>query len=320
MKKAFTEVPVIDIGPFRSGIVSAKREVARRVAHACEDVGFLYISGHGLDPRYLADASHAARQFYALPEAEKRKVEMDRQPNHRGYVATPVGTRREDQGGEQFESFKVGFDTAEDDPEFLAGVRFYGPNAWPEQPVEFRTAVGAYYGEMLRLSRTVFQLFAAALDLDEDYFLPWTHKPASIMNVNFYRGGAGSSGIREHSDFECFTILWQDDSGGLELKNQAGEWIAAPPIPDTFVINIGDIMARWTNDRFACTPHRVIHKGAGDRLSIAFFANCDYSTPVECLPVCHGPGNPPKYPATTVGEHLLASVRQAYGHVAAYKD
>ncbi len=323
MQTPFTQVPIVDIAPFREGDVEAKRKVAQDVARACEEVGFLYIAGHGIAAELIAEAAAAARGFYNLPEDEKRKVEMDRQPNHRGYVLTKHGQRDASGEGERYESFKVGFATSADDPEFLAGVRFYGPNAWPEEPAEFRPAVDRYYNEMLGLSRTIFQLFASALELEENYFLPWTHKPASIMNVNHYRGGSSDdapSGIREHSDYECFAILWQDSNGGLEVKNQAGDWVPAPPIDGTFVINIGDIMARWTNDRFACTPHRVIYQGDNNRLSIAYFANCDYSTPVECLPVCHGPGNPAKYPPTTVGEHLLAQVRQSYAHVEAYKD
>ena len=143
------------------------------------------------------------------------------------------------------------------------------------------------------------------------------------MNVNHYPGrerlgDRQASRLGEHSDYECFAILWQDGSGGLEVRNAAGEWIAAPPLAGSFLINIGDIMARWTNDRFASTVHRVVHRGEHGRLSIAFFGNCGYHTPVVCLPTCRDAANPPRYPPTTVGEHLLASVRHAYGYVDAY--
>ena len=321
----FTTVPVIDIAPFLHGDTAAKRAAAREVAQACETIGFLYIDGHGFDPALVDRAQAAARAFYALPEEEKRKVDMNRFPNHRGYVGEFHGTPGSRQEYARWESFKVGFETPADDPEFRAGVRFYGPNAWPEQPAEFRPAMEAYYGAMLGLMRTMFGLFAAALDLDEDHFRRWTGKPASIMNVNHYRGrGAAAdgvpTGVGAHSDYECFAILWQDGSGGLQLQNQAGDWIDALPVPGTFVINIGDMMAHWSNDRFASTKHRVVYGGEGDRLSIAFFGNCDYSTPVACLPTCTGPGNPPKHAPTTVGEHLLASVKRAYTYVDAYKD
>jgi isopenicillin N synthase-like dioxygenase len=320
----FTSVPVIDIAPFLGGDGAARRAVARAVAHACEEVGFLYIAGHGFDGDLIERAARAARGFFALPEEAKRRVDMNLFPNHRGYVGAVQGEPDDPIGYRRWESFKVGFETPADDPEFLAGVRFYGPNAWPEAPADFRPAMEAYYRAMLGLARTLFRLFAAALDLDESHFLPWTAKPASIMNVNHYRGTvtAGSpvpSGLGAHSDYECFAILWQDGSGGLELLNQAGQWIAAPPLPGTFVINIGDIMAHWTNDRFASTKHRVVHGGAADRLSIAFFGNCDYSTSVACLPTCTDAARPPKYPPTTVGEHLLASVRRSYAYVDAYK-
>lgn len=325
MTGPFTAVPVIDIAPFLAGDAAAKRAVARKVAEACETIGFLYIAGHGFDDGLVARAADAARRFYALPEEDKRRVDMNRFPNHRGYVGEfhgEPGSRRE---YARWESYKVGFETSADDPEFRAGVRFYGPNAWPAAPADFQPAMEAYYGAMLGLMRTMFRLFAAALELEEDHFLKWTAKPASIMNVNHYKGrGAAAdgvpTGIGAHSDYECFAILWQDGSGGLQLQNQAGDWIDAPPVPGTFVINIGDMMAHWSNDRFASTKHRVVYGGAGDRLSIAFFGNCDYTTPVACLPTCTGPGNPPKYPPTTVGEHLLASVKRAYTYVDAYKD
>ena len=323
-RTAFVSVPVVDIGPFLHGDADARAAVALEVACACEQVGFLYIGGHGISSELEERASAAARAFYALPEAEKRQVEMDRQPNHRGWVRQMSGGDGGADGLLRWESFKVGFETPADDPDFLAGVRFYGPNAWPARPPEFRVAIGDWYAAMLDLSRAMFRLFAAALELPEDTFTRWTRRPASIMNVNYYPGALTRgedrepSGLVSHSDYECFAILWQDGNGGLELMNAAGEWIAAPPVPGTFVINIGDIMARWTNDRFASTRHRVVHRGERDRLSIAFFGNCDYHTKVACLPTCHGPDNPPRYPPTTVGEHLLASVRNAYSNVKAY--
>jgi isopenicillin N synthase-like dioxygenase len=323
--KPFTSVPVIDIAPFLSGDAADKRTVADAVARACETIGFLYIDGHGFDPALIDRASAAARAFYVLPDDEKRKVEMNRFPNHRGYVGQFHGKPGSRHDFARWESFKVGFETPRDDPEFQAGVRFYGPNAWPTEPADFQPAMEAYYAAMLALSRTLFRLFACALDLDEEHFIPFTGKPASIMNVNHYlgRGNTGSdqpTGLGAHSDYECFAILWQDGSGGLQLQNQAGDWIDAPPIPGTFVINIGDMLAHWSNDRFASTQHRVVYGGEGNRLSIAHFANCDYTTPVACLPTCTGPGNPPKYAPTTVGEHLITSVKRAYSDVEAYKS
>jgi isopenicillin N synthase-like dioxygenase len=308
MPTPFEAVPIIDIAPYLDGDEAARVAVARQVARAAEEVGFLYVAGHGVAPGIIEGAFAQSRHFFAQPLAAKMAIDMGGTPNHRGYqglyaAATEVGAQ-----SELHEAFKVGPEGAPDDPDFLVGNIVYGPNAWPDIGPAFRHGVYGYYEAMTALARRMFGLFALALDLPEDWFEDKLERPASIMNVLHYPASDPdnpdvTSGIGAHSDYECFAILKQDDVGGLELCNQAGVWIPAPPIPGAFVINIGDMLARWSNDRFACTMHRVVNTTGRERYSIAFFANCNAHVEVRCLPSCHGPDNPPKYPPTTIGAH-----------------
>src|SRR5690606_25378954 len=226
-------------------------------------------------------------------------------------------------GADVREVFKVAHATPEDDPDYRAGNVIYGPNVWPEAPPEFAPAVSAYYDAVERLGRDVFRLFALGLGLAEDYFLPLITKPASVMNVNYYAAtepGAPGSGIGAHSDYEAFAILWQDQNGGLEVENADGDWIPVPPIDGTFVINIGDMMQRWTNGRFSATRHRVINRSGRERLSIAYFGNVDYATEIRCLPVCTGPDSPPRFPVTTAGRHLMEAILRTYPDLPKYRN
>ncbi len=320
MPAPFETIPVIDIAPYLDGDGAARAAVAGKVARAAEEVGFLYVAGHGVAPAVIESAFAQSRRFFTQPPAAKMAVDIARTPNHRGYqslygaVAEP-GARRE-----LNEAFKVGPEGASDDPDFLAGDIIYGPNVWPDLGPAFRAGIYGYYEAMTALARRMFGLFALALDLPEDWFADKLERPASIMNVLHYPGSDPdnpdvTSGIGAHSDYESFAILKQDEVAGLEVRNQAGVWVPAPPIPGTFVINIGDMLARWSNDRFACTMHRVVNTTGRERYSIAFFANCNTHTEVRCLPSCHGPDNPPKYPPTTVGAHWLASVRAVYRYL-----
>jgi len=326
---AFTGIPVIDIAPFRDGGPQARGQVARgqvarAVAEACERVGFLYIAGHGVPETTIAAAADAARRFFELPAEEKRRVHLGRSPNHRGWMAPREMTNDPAAGADLREAYKVGLELPADDPDVRAASRFYGPNVWPQAPGDFRPAIEAYYAAMLDLARTLFRVFAASLDLPEEHFLPLTAKPLSILNLNYYpvdpAAPKTASGTGAHTDPECFAVLWQDAVGGLQIQNQAGAWIAAPPIPGTFVINIGDVLARWTNDRFRSTRHRVVNPSGRARQSMAFFGNCGYHTRIACLDTCLAPGAMPKYPPIVLGEHFEAMVRKVFHYARAMPE
>jgi isopenicillin N synthase-like dioxygenase len=314
---AFDSVPVIDIGALRAPDADAKRRTARAIGRACEEIGFLYVANHGVPAAMVERTFAEAKRFFALPLAEKMKIPLKASPNYRGYF--PLKDEKTDVTamGDLKEGFDLMRELGPDDPDVRAGKPLHGPNQWPENLPGFREAILAYYARMEELARTLLRGMALALELEEDWFADKTRKPLAYLRLLHYPPQAGAIDEKEigcgaHSDYGCLTILAQDEVGGLQLRNAAGEWIEAPPIPGTFVINLGDQMARWTNERFQATPHRVINRSGRERYSIPFFFDPDYDAVIECLPSCQGPGNPPKYPPITGGAHLLGMLNATF--------
>jgi len=306
----FSEIPVIDFGPFLNGADEAREEVAARIGAACREAGFFYLKNHGI-PDELFDRVYAeARRFFSLPESKKREVYVGLTDRVRGY--SPHLEEKLSKKGDLKEAFDLALEIPEDDPDRLLGARLYGPNLWPADLPGFReTIYDDYFLRVMELGKQVLQAFALALSLPDDYFNKFTHKPLSNLRVLYYPPQLGPIdpdmlGCGAHTDYECFTLLAQTDAGGLQVQNAGGEWVEAPPIPGTFVVNIGDMMARWTNDVFASTPHRVINRSGRERFSLPFFFGADYWAPLACLPTCQSPSNPPKYPSVKAGDYLCS--------------
>ena len=305
------QVPVIDFSAFREGTAAGKAAVAAAIRDACETIGFFYLSGHGIANSQIDAVFAASRRFFALPLEERLKVKLTPRQN-RGYQ--PLGSRMygdKADAPDLNESFKYQHELPPDDPDILDGGRVHALNLWPANLPSWREALLDYYDAMERLSETLLRAFALALDLPEDYFAGFYRKPLTQINLLHYPPHPPVTpgrqfGLRPHSDTTAFTILAQGDVGGLQVERR-GEWIEAPPLPGTFVINIGDMMARWTNHRFASTPHRVINRSGLERYSIAFFAIPDFDAVVACLPSCAGPGRPAKYPPLRVGAFMQDS-------------
>lgn len=304
-------LPVVDFAAFPSGAHDGRRHVAQAIRDACEGIGFLYLTGHGVSQTTTDAVFAASRRFFALPLDERMKVRLTVGPN-RGYQ--PLGSRiYSDQADapDLNESFKYQHEFLADDPDILSGNRVHARNRWPDNLPGWRDTLLDYYAHMERLADALLRAFALALDLDEDWFRTAFRKPLTQINLIHYPPHppltAGRQfGLRPHSDTTAFTILAQGDVGGLQVEHGDG-WIDVPPMPGSFVINIGDMMARWTNDRFASTLHRVINRSGSERYSVAFFAIPDFDAEVTCLPSCMGPDNPPKYPPLRVGEFMLNS-------------
>jgi isopenicillin N synthase-like dioxygenase len=300
---------VIDFAAFLTG--DGKLQVARQIREACESTGFFYLVRHGV-PQATIDAVFAAsRRFFAQPLEQRMKVRLEVGPN-RGYQ--PLGSRfyaGKADAPDHNESFKYQHELPPDDPDVIAGNRVHARNRWPDDLPGWRDTLLEYYDGMEHLTGALLRAFALALDLDEAWFLAAYRKPLTQINLLHYPPHPPITpgrqfGLRPHSDTTAFTILAQGDVGGLQVEH-GGDWIDVPPIPGSFVINIGDMMARWTNDRFASTPHRVINRSGTERYSVAFFAIPDFDAEVACLPSCMGPDNPPKYAPLRVGEFMLHS-------------
>ena len=317
----FDSIPLIDIGGLFCGDPAQRRAVADTMGEACANVGFLYVTNHGV-PQALLDAVYReADAFFSLPLAEKLECDIHKTRRHRGYV--PMGGLNADPRNagaiDVQEGYEVSVELPEDDPDYLAGNIMYGPNVWPRNPPGFRDAVYGYHEAMRKLGHTLFRGFALALDLPEDWFEDKIDKPMAQLRVIHYppREGpveAHRLGIGAHTDYECFTILDQSEPG-LQVRNVAGEWIEAPPIPGAFVINIGDMLNMWSNDRFVSTVHRVINTSGRKRFSLPFFFGVNGNTVVAPLETCTGPDNPPRHEPVVSGEWTIANLAAAYTYL-----
>ena len=311
------ELPVIDLEPFRLGDGAARQAVAHQIADACTEVGFFFVTGHGVPVELVAETFAQSARFFDLPLDQKLGLSIARSPVSRGYE--PIGAQRLDENAavDQKESFYIGVERYADDPLVGAGTPNHGPNQWPVGLDGFRSTMEAYFAAMTQLAAEVASGLAVSLNVDADYFAPFTDNPMNILRLLRYppegEAAAGAPGAGTHTDWGCLTILAQQDTPGLEVRDLDDRWTEATPVEGAFVVNIGDMMARWSNDRYRSTPHRVFNRSGRIRHSIAFFNDINYHAVVECLPGCSDAENPPKYPPILAGEHIAEMYRRTYG-------
>jgi len=312
------DVPVIDIAPFLRGAPADKTRVAEQVGRACRDIGFLVIQGHGVDPVLSERMRAVSRAFFDLPLAEKARVARPAKDVARGYIALDEESlaRSRDPGAygsDLNESLMIG---PVDRPpaayaDALAAGRHFAPNLWPERPAELRETWTSYYRTMGSLAASLMRIFALALGLPEGFFDAKIDKHISRLRVRNYPAqdiapAPGQIRAGAHSDYGSLTLLATEDKpGGLQVCNAAGKWVDVPIVDDCLIVNIGDLLARWTNDTWVSTLHRVVNPPAGAgaesrRQSLVFFHNPNYDALIESLV----PDTPAKYPRTTSGEHL----------------
>jgi isopenicillin N synthase-like dioxygenase len=301
-------IPVIDIGSSRAGRRGALEATAADVHKAARETGFFYIVNHGVD-RALIDAAFAQTQrFFQLPDEAKRAVAH--QPGEaRGYLRLEGQMLDTGSPGDLKEGYTLSRDASPEMQARNAGLPEGAPNRWPDLP-GFREPMLAYYDAMLDTAQHVMQLLAVSLDLPPTYFADAFRYASPTMRIHRYPPQPANAlfnqlGAGAHTDWGVVTILAQDANGGLEVQNADGDWLRATPIPGTFVVNLGDMMARWSNDLYHSTMHRVLNNASTrDRYSIAFFNNAHYATRVECLPTCLADGATPLYEPCTAGEYL----------------
>lgn len=314
-------IPVIDFAPFLHGDATAKAQVVRQIGAACRDTGFFYVINHGVPAELVAQVYAQAKRFFALPAAQKAEIAIENSPCHRGWFrlgGENLDPVRQTQGGDLKEGIKIGRDLPATHPLVLAQTPLHGPNQWPSLP-GFREVMQTYFAAMEGLGRELLHAFALALGIPETYFDTWLNTPMTTLGPLHYPPQTGriteaQIGAGAHTDYGCLTMLAQDDAGGLQVRGKSGAWLAARPIPGAFVINIGDMMERWTNGVFASNAHRVVNTSGRERYSIPFFFDPDFSAPVECLPTCLPPGEAPKYAPTTAGKHLLDKINASFDY------
>jgi isopenicillin N synthase-like dioxygenase len=277
----FTEIPVIDLSSLADGKEDPTTVAA--IGQACRDVGFIYIKNHGIPLSLIEDMLVAAWEFFTRPIEEKKQTILS--DRIRGYL--PLRYSSYEGEANEAVSNQEGFWIGEDRP-INPDNRLDGPNLWPENSEALKQAMESYYSAATDLSQVLQRAFALALDQPADFFQDLFQRQSSLLKINHYPPQdspqtVSNIGVVPHSDEIGFTILWQDDSGGLEIESKSGEWVEAPPIPGTFIINLGDLMQIWSDGEFSSTPHRVINRSGADRYSIPFFANPRWNAPVKSL-------------------------------------
>lgn len=311
-KTAFTELPIVDISALVDGRSDAMHGAAAELGRAAREVGFCYVTGHGIPEATFAGMLDASRRFFALPMSEKMKVYIGRSRNHRGYV--PEGEEVFAAGSkDRKEAFDLSVDLPADDPDVIAGNPLLGPNQWPDL-AGFKSSVMAYYSSVFSAGRAVMRGFALALGEPADFFEPYLRKPPSQMRLIHYPfdpNAADAMGIGSHTDYECVTLL-RSTAAGLEVLNSEGQWIDVPLVPGALVINIGDMMEIWTNGEFVATSHRV-RPVKEERFSFPLFFSVDYDTHVAPLRRFVTPERPARE-GLIAGEHLFAQTAQSFAY------
>lgn len=320
--------PAVDLGSFLEGTVDERRRIADRIDRICRSIGFLIIDNHGVPPQVCDRAWAAAREFFDLPIERKLELRSDDSRCPRGYFPMAEETLARSRGVETPPDPKECFSSGP-----LAAPAghaqttnfdfFYGENSWPEEPEGFRRAWTDYYRAMEHLGSQIMQMLASALQVNKDYFSEFhSHHLSALRALNYPATTAGLLPDQQragaHSDYGSVTILKPDSSvGGLEVQTPSGGWIAAPVVADSFIVNIGDLMARWTNDRWISTLHRVVEPAIsqGDptprRQSIAYFMNPNYDARISAIPTCVNPGEDPRHPPVSAGKFLIEKFTSA---------
>ena len=276
-------LPIIDIGALVQG-ATGQAEVARQIRDACRDYGFFYVTGHGVPKALGSSLESLSRQFFALPRDEKMAISMAQGGRAwRGYFA--VGDELTSGRPDRKEGLYFGAELPDDHPNVRAGLALHGHNLFPKRP-DLRQTVLRYIAALTELGHCLMRGISLALDLEPDYFHQrYTKDPLVLFRIFNYPHvecdeADAPWGVGEHTDYGILTILRQDNVGGLQVKSQ-GRWIEAPPIPGTFVCNIGDMLDRMTGGQFRSTPHRVQNVARQDRLSFPFFFDPNFKAEVQ---------------------------------------
>ncbi len=323
---ALAQLPIVDLGPFLDGEDGALDTLGAQFARACETTGFFYIKNHGVDQALIDATFEQSKRFHALPMDVKKALTLD--GNNIGYLAMNASTQKHSTVHKatkpnQNESFFVSYDREPDHPGVVAGKPYRGVNQWPDGLPGFREGVMAYFTALNGLGQRLLPAFSVALGMPPDYLdadfadennanLRLLHYPPTKQEDNDF-------GTAPHTDNSFLTFLARMDVPGLAICLQSGEWLSPPLIPGTFLVNIGNMLRRMSNDRFLSTPHGVIVDGMQDRYSIAYFHSPDPYRVIGVVPSCTDAGNPAKYEPRLYADLIHEFYSANYAHQKDYK-
>jgi isopenicillin N synthase-like dioxygenase len=320
-RKAVTRLPVIDLAPFvERRSLGERQAVAKELRQACIDIGFFYLTGHGIAQQEFDDVIAMGHRFFELPLPEKMKLHSNNSPSRLGYrgFGGPNPDANPDKIPDIKERFHMSRDVLPDEPE--DGRRNAGQSQWPDESLlpGFAALMRRHIVARCDVACHLARAFALSLDLPEAYFDEMYRYPSGNLVLNYYPA-IDRATVREaqwsfspHADYNAFTLLYQDEVGGLQVMNVDGVWIDVPPMPGTMVVNIGDTFQMWTNDLYTSTLHRAFNTGDAARISVPLFASPNGDTVIECLETCTGPGNPPRYAPERAEDYAQRMLDQAY--------
>ena len=305
-------IPVIDLSPLRSG--ENPSAVATALHAASQGLGFIYIKGHGIPASTIDAARAAAYQFFRAPDSEKATISVSAQ--HRGWLRPGGAKMQDDAAVDLKESFIWGYEDADGRTESDHPLR--GPNQWPDTVPQLQAAAMAYFQQAHEVACQLMRGFALGLNQAEDFFLRSCERPISRGSFVYYPPQNTDSSTRQfgvgpHTDFGVLTVLCQDNVGGLQVQDVDGNWVKAPPIEDTLIVNVGDLLSRWTDGAYKSTPHRVINTSGRERLSLVLAFDPDPETIIDARDV-HGAAYQPAEEAITCGDYLLWRFARAFSY------
>jgi isopenicillin N synthase-like dioxygenase len=316
---AAATIPVIDLGPYLAGAPGAPDRAAKELRYALTEIGFYAIVNHGVQQALIRDVYAQVARFHAQPLGEKLQIKLDK--HNVGYLPMMGDTLRTSvvetvTKPNVSEAFFMARDLAVDHPDVVSDRRFRSANQWPAALPGYRDTLVAYCDALERLVQKLVRVYAHALDLPAAYFdtafgelqykLRATHYPSQPAAPD------DEFGIAPHTDTSFLTLLAPNDVPGLAIRAQDGHWIDVPPNPDAFMVNGGQLLLRWTNDRFLATPHRAVNRTGGERYALAFFCDANIDWPVAAVPTCVGPDNPPRYETTYYTDYMIRYQARTY--------
>lgn len=314
-----SKIPVIDV----SGVLTGDdiEAVASAIYKAATTHGFFYLSGHGIDQYLLDQVFDVSKTFFAQSTSIKQTIAVD--THQRGWMAQGMSHLQGAKTHDLKEVFFWGTETNPDDPNILAGKPLIAVNQWPSDAFpRLEAELLPYYTALCKVARHVMAAVAVSLDLPADFFNPCYETPLARGQLVYYppstaeHEAEGRFGVAPHTDFGVLTLLLQDHSGGLQVRSKSGEWIEAPPIEGTLVCNIGDLLARWTNNRFTSTVHRVVNRSKTARYSIPVFFDPHTDTIIDPIDLGVSKENS-KYQPVKVGEYIASRNKKSFSQ---YKD
>lgn len=310
-------IPVIDLAPIRR--YPQEQQLVTSLDLALSQTGFCYLKNHGIAPSLIHAARNAAQHFFSQASSYKQHYSIAHAARHSGYVGFDEHGNYADEAQRLYEAYDIGLELPADDPDFLAGNIFYGPNTWPDLP-QFRPAVAAYYQAVSELALRLTQSIEAALGLRSHTLLNLMRKPTAQLRLIHYpenrdlpRDANTHTMMGVHTDYEFFTLLYQTEAG-LQTVDRQGQWLDVPPLPDTLVMNVGDMAEIISAGRYRSNPHRVLNLGQ-ERFSMPFFAAFDYQAKIEPMLDNRHPLYLAESPAIIAGEHLLQQVHQDFAYL-----